>query len=743
MNASRRRPVADAGPGGDRAAAGAEPFVAGDLADRGPLERGALATAAETRAREARELQRQKAWSDQASRALNALKAEDGTGPVNADDLEDDDLDRLPLGAEEGPDGGDRLVPGGSPLPTLRVLPQGISRKRLEQAVRDLQLPVVIARDVDEADVVMTLRNEYKQKTPMLRDAEDRGGPDLRPQEQHHPADAVEPDLDLLARDRPPRGGHARDRGRHRDRSCRRPKRSSCRPRTPTSAGSSTRWRSGRTWSRGRADVSRIGACGCIRMQPAAAGGDRRDSRLDFIGHSAVVIEIDGVRLLTDPVTRARVGPLRRVEPVPARERLRDIDAILISHLHWDHLDVPSLRHLGRDIPAYVPAGSGAWMRSAGFGDVREIAVGETASVGSVVVRAVEAIHSGYRPPLGPTAPPLGFVVRGSRTIYFAGDTDLFDGMGTLGEPIDVALIPVWGWGPTLGRGLHLDPMRAAAGAPAHQATGGGARSTGAPTGRMLWDRSSRSGWSNRPPRSSNTRRSLPRMSGCCRRRSAIWWNGRHERRPDRDLPDHPRDPDVPGRTRGRRDRARSAARPRPSESGAHRLRRHRDRGGRHRLRCTDLRSTAGSDPRSEVETTIAQLADDHGPHGERAARRVVHGSDLQHHPRSGGEDPVRRVRPDHGSAGGPGIARVAASVGQHPRGLTTRRGGDTVARAREASNGIDAQLPPSSARPGGEQPVAGRQRGLPRTTRRQHRGPGRRDSGQGPSRIPWPTSSS
>jgi stage III sporulation protein SpoIIIAA len=165
-------------PGTLRGPAGvaAAPFVAGDIADRGPLERGALSTAAETRAREARELQRQKAWSDQASRALSAMKAEDGTGPVNADEL-DDDLDRLPLGAEEGPDGGTVLVPGGAPLPTLRVLPQGISRKRLEQAIRDLQLPVVIARDIDEADVVMTLRNEYKQKTPLLRDAEDRAVP--------------------------------------------------------------------------------------------------------------------------------------------------------------------------------------------------------------------------------------------------------------------------------------------------------------------------------------------------------------------------------------------------------------------------------------------------------------------------------------------------------------------------------------------------------------------------------------
>ncbi len=170
---SGRRPAGSRG----EVAGSEDPFVAGEIADRGPLERGAALSASETRAREARELERQKAWRDQASKALNAMRAEDGTGPVNADDLEDDDLDRLPLGAEEGPDGTTVLTPGGSPLPTLRVLPQGISRKRLEQAVRDLQLPVVIARDVDEADVVMTLRNEYKQKTPLLRDAEDRAMP--------------------------------------------------------------------------------------------------------------------------------------------------------------------------------------------------------------------------------------------------------------------------------------------------------------------------------------------------------------------------------------------------------------------------------------------------------------------------------------------------------------------------------------------------------------------------------------
>jgi hypothetical protein len=153
------------------------PFVAGEIADRGPIERGAQAIL-DTRAREARELDRQRAWRDQAAKALTALKAEEGTGPVNADDLDDEDeIDNAPLGIEEGENGEAVLTPGGAPLPTLRILAQGISRKRLEQAIRDLQLPVHIARDVDDADVVMTLKNEYKQKTPMLREAEERALP--------------------------------------------------------------------------------------------------------------------------------------------------------------------------------------------------------------------------------------------------------------------------------------------------------------------------------------------------------------------------------------------------------------------------------------------------------------------------------------------------------------------------------------------------------------------------------------
>jgi R3H domain. len=198
------------------------PFQAGEIADRGPIERGPLPVP-EPRAREARELERQRSWAQQATRALNDYRAEgvdeedepltaSGTAPGAARVA---DSPRLPAGPEAGPevdldredlrdelgeddeavadvvraragreasddeDGGPvlRVSDAGSILPTLRLLPHGISRKRLEQAIKELQLPVIIARDPDEADVVMTLKSEYRQKTTALREAEDRGLP--------------------------------------------------------------------------------------------------------------------------------------------------------------------------------------------------------------------------------------------------------------------------------------------------------------------------------------------------------------------------------------------------------------------------------------------------------------------------------------------------------------------------------------------------------------------------------------
>jgi L-ascorbate metabolism protein UlaG (beta-lactamase superfamily) len=137
---------------------------------------------------------------------------------------------------------------------------------------------------------------------------------------------------------------------------------------------------------------------------------------------------------------------------------LANVDAALVSHVHYDHLDRPSLRRLGADVTLVVPVGARRLLR--GFSDVREVDVGDEVRFGDVTVHATPAEHRSARLTLR-SAPALGFLVSGSRRLYFAGDTDLFEGMAGLAGSLDVALLPVAGWGPKVGPG-HLDPERAA-----------------------------------------------------------------------------------------------------------------------------------------------------------------------------------------------------------------------------------------------------------------------------------------
>jgi L-ascorbate metabolism protein UlaG (beta-lactamase superfamily) len=92
---------------------------------------------------------------------------------------------------------------------------------------------------------------------------------------------------------------------------------------------------------------------------------------------------------------------------------------------------------------------------------VLEMRAGDRIEIGALTVRATPADHDTTRLPFGARAEPLGYVIEGGgRSVYFAGDTDVFDGMVDL-APVDVALLPIWGWGPTMGPG-HMDPTRAA-----------------------------------------------------------------------------------------------------------------------------------------------------------------------------------------------------------------------------------------------------------------------------------------
>ena len=197
------------------------------------------------------------------------------------------------------------------------------------------------------------------------------------------------------------------------------------------------------------------------------AAPPRQPIGIVWAGHATVRIEMDGVALLTDPLLRGRLGHLRRIAPGPGRVA-DDLSAVLISHLHRDHLDIPSLRRIDPRVPVLAPRGARGLLDAARRRDVTEMLPGDVATIGPLRVRATVAAHDGggqrARGPRGlrgPHATALGFVVEGTATVYFAGDTDLFDGMADVAPEIDAALLPVGGWGPRLGPG-HLDADRAA-----------------------------------------------------------------------------------------------------------------------------------------------------------------------------------------------------------------------------------------------------------------------------------------
>ena len=183
-------------------------------------------------------------------------------------------------------------------------------------------------------------------------------------------------------------------------------------------------------------------------------------SSLRFFGHATVLLELDGVRVLTDPLLIDRLGPLQRHGERFARTLLGRVDVVLISHAHHDHLHVSSLRSLAGRPRIVVPRGTARFLRGLDNA-IFEAEPGERVRVDAVELEAVHAEHDVRRGIFGARLLALGYRIAGSSALYFAGDTDLFPQMADLAGAIDVALLPVWGWGPNLGRG-HLDPRRAA-----------------------------------------------------------------------------------------------------------------------------------------------------------------------------------------------------------------------------------------------------------------------------------------
>jgi L-ascorbate metabolism protein UlaG (beta-lactamase superfamily) len=182
--------------------------------------------------------------------------------------------------------------------------------------------------------------------------------------------------------------------------------------------------------------------------------------RLTYLGHATVMIELDGVRILTDPVLGRRLGPLRRHGPTPDPAAFGAVDGVLISHGHPDHFHDASLRSIPGAPVIVVPRGLGPSVSRNGreVREVREVRANDRVDFGGVRVTAVPARHGRWLRQRG--ARPLGYLIEGSMRVYFAGDTALFPGMARLAGHVDVALLPVGRWGPPRGP-ARLSPSTA------------------------------------------------------------------------------------------------------------------------------------------------------------------------------------------------------------------------------------------------------------------------------------------
>jgi len=194
-----------------------------------------------------------------------------------------------------------------------------------------------------------------------------------------------------------------------------------------------------------------------------------------WVGHSTLLVQLDGVNFLTDPTWNSRVGPwsgrlgVRRFTPPGiAFDDLPPIDFVLISHDHYDHLDEPTVRRLARAFnPRFVvPLGIKAWLSDRGITNVSELDWSESITVKGLEIVCTPAQHGSGRA-LVDAGERLwaSWVVAGSRRFYFGGDTGYSPHFAMIGEafgPFDLAALPIGSYTPReIARPVHMSPEEA------------------------------------------------------------------------------------------------------------------------------------------------------------------------------------------------------------------------------------------------------------------------------------------
>ncbi len=195
-----------------------------------------------------------------------------------------------------------------------------------------------------------------------------------------------------------------------------------------------------------------------------------------WVGHATVLVQMDGVAFLTDPIWSDTpspipgVGPRRFVDPGLDFERLPPIDFVVVSHNHFDHLDLPTLEELARrnrDTVFYVPLANAALLREEGIGNVVELDWTGVVQHGDVEIHCLPAQHWSKRS-ISDTHEALWSswaVIGPTRRLFYGGDTGFFSGFAEIGRahgPFDLAVLPIGAYAPrAMMAASHMNPEEA------------------------------------------------------------------------------------------------------------------------------------------------------------------------------------------------------------------------------------------------------------------------------------------
>ena len=191
----------------------------------------------------------------------------------------------------------------------------------------------------------------------------------------------------------------------------------------------------------------------------------RNEFGVTWIGHASFLIQTRGKNILIDPNWAKWLKIVKRVKlPGLKIHDLPEIDLVLITHAHFDHLDRKTLRKIAEDQPVVVPFAVGNLVHDLGFRSVHELDYWQTYCHGPVKITLTPAHHWGARMLHDSHRGFGGFVIEvGDRCIYHCGDTAYFDGFKEIGNrfAIDIALLPIGAYDPPSGRDVHMNPEEA------------------------------------------------------------------------------------------------------------------------------------------------------------------------------------------------------------------------------------------------------------------------------------------